>query len=575
MALHSSDFTEDKSMAVAKELIFTNEYCVGCNKCINVCSAMGACISTAADEKGRSHINVDPSRCVGCGACFDACEHGAREYNDDTDAFLADLAAGVPISLLIAPSFRANYPDEYERVLGGLKALGVRHFINVSFGADITTWGYIRYIQEHGFQGGISQPCPAVVTYIEKYIPELLPNLFPVQSPLMCAAIYARKEMGITDRFAFLSPCIAKKLEMEDPENAGLVDYNVTFHHLMEEIREQDFYGEPVTDEVEYGLGTIYPMPGGLKDHVRWFLGDGAFIRQIEGERHMYEYLKAHAQSIAEKEIPFLFIDALNCENGCLCGTATDPDLSSTDQALFQLLTMREQVKNENDDSALSRRLFPEERLEALNKQFEKLELSDYLRHYRDLSAECEVRIPDGDELDHIFNEMGKDTFESRHINCTSCGYNTCMDMATAIYNGFNHRENCVNYLKETVENEQLHLIYQAQHDELLDIFNRRYAMDFLMKTEAGSNSAAYVMADIQDFKSINATYGHELADEILKKVAMDLKDWPAYDGKGDPPDGRMAGRGPYPISGFGQFLQQTAERYRLCGLCARAAQEI
>ena len=316
MTLHSLDQHQNPTTGMTKELVYTNEYCVGCNKCINVCSAMGACISTEADETGRSRINVNPARCVGCGACFDACEHGAREYRDDTDAFLADLAAGEPISLLIAPSFRANYPDEYERVLGGLKALGVRHFINVSFGADITTWGYIKYIQEHGFTGGISEPCPAVVTYIEKYIPELLPNLFPVQSPLMCAAIYARKEMGITDRFAFLSPCIAKKLEIDDPENAGLVDYNVTFHHLMEVVWERDLYGEPVTDEVEYGLGTIYPMPGGLKDHVRWFLGDGAFIRQIEGERHMYEYLKAHAESIRDKEIPFLFIDAWSGARG-------------------------------------------------------------------------------------------------------------------------------------------------------------------------------------------------------------------------------------------------------------------
>ena len=86
---------------------------------------MGACISTVADEKGRSRINVDPVRCVGCGACFDVCEHDAREYNDDTETFLADLAAGKKISLLIAPAFRANYPDEYEKVLGGLKALGV------------------------------------------------------------------------------------------------------------------------------------------------------------------------------------------------------------------------------------------------------------------------------------------------------------------------------------------------------------------------------------------------------------------------------------------------------------------
>ncbi len=509
---------------MTKGLVFSNENCVGCNKCINVCSAMGACISTEADEKGRSRINVDPVRCVGCGACFDVCEHDAREYRDDTEAFLADLAAGKEISLLIAPSFRANYPEEYERVLGGLKALGVRHFINVAFGADITTWGYIRYIRENGFTGGISQPCPAVVTYIEKYLPELLPRLFPVQSPLMCAAIYARKEMGITDRFAFLSPCIAKKLEIDDPENAGLVDYNVTFRHLMKAVRERGLYGEPVTDEVDYGLGTIYPMPGGLRDHVRWFLGDGAFVRQVEGERQLYEYLKNHAQTIADREIPFLFIDALNCKDGCLCGTATDPEISSTDRALFNLLNIREKVKKDSGESAVSRSLTPPQRLEALNRQFSRLTLSDYLRHYRDLSAECAVRIPDTNELEHIFRSMGKETRESRRINCGSCGYNSCMEMATAIYNGFNHRDNCVHFLKNTVEEEHQNLIYQAQHDELLDIFNRRYAMEFLKEAHGAWTSVSYVMADIEGFKGINATYGHEVADEILKRVAMGLK---------------------------------------------------
>lgn len=147
-------------MAKVKELIFTNDKCVGCNKCINVCSAMGACISTEADKTGHSRINVDTDRCVACGACFDACEHGAREYADDTENFLADLAAGKSVSLLIAPAFRANYPDEYERILGGLKALGVKHIISVAFGADITTWGYLKYIRENNFTGGISQPCP-------------------------------------------------------------------------------------------------------------------------------------------------------------------------------------------------------------------------------------------------------------------------------------------------------------------------------------------------------------------------------------------------------------------------------
>ncbi len=82
---------------------------------------------------------------------------------DDTERFFEDLKKGEKISLLLAPAFLANYPREYGTVLGGLKKLGVNRIISVSFGADITTWGYIKYITEHNFTGGISQPCPAIV----------------------------------------------------------------------------------------------------------------------------------------------------------------------------------------------------------------------------------------------------------------------------------------------------------------------------------------------------------------------------------------------------------------------------
>ena len=163
---------------------------------------MGANVAT---ERGRVNIiDVDPERCIACGACLDACEHGAREYSDDVERFFDDLKKGVKISVLIAPAFLANYPREYEKYLGMLKKLGVNRFISVSFGADITTWGYIKYITENKFYGGISQPCPAVVGFIERYTPELIPKLMPVQSPMMCAAIYLNKYMHVSDKLTFI-----------------------------------------------------------------------------------------------------------------------------------------------------------------------------------------------------------------------------------------------------------------------------------------------------------------------------------------------------------------------------------
>ena len=436
-----------------QSLVFTNDSCIGCNKCISVCSCMGACRSEIVD--GSNRIIVDNDRCIACGACFDVCEHNAREFADDTEAFFAALAKGERISLLLAPAFKANYPKEYESVLGGLKQLGVNRIISVSFGADITTWGYLNYINSHNFLGGISQPCPAVVSYIERYMPELLPKLFPVQSPMMCAAIYARKELNITDKLAFISPCVAKKLEIEAPENKGMIQYNVTFDHLMKYIREHHISGSLCSDEIEYGLGSVYPSPGGLKENVYWFLGEDVLIRQIEGEKHLYHFLEKNKSHIANGQTPYLFIDALNCAEGCLCGTATEPAISATDDALCNLAAIRSACKKNSATSAWSTHLSPAKRLKKLNQQFKHLNLNDYLRTYTDRSADCKVSIPSEQEVQAIFHDMNKKTADSQLIDCSCCGYDTCRDMVIAIHNGFNRKENCIHYVKDLAEQEK------------------------------------------------------------------------------------------------------------------------
>lgn len=454
----------------AEALVYTNDQCVGCHKCISVCPVLTA--NKAVEENGQNKIIVDGKQCVACGACFDACAHGARSYNDDTERFFEDLRKGEKISLLLAPAFLANYPREYANVLGGLKKLGVNRIISISFGADITTWGYIKYITEHNFTGGISQPCPAIVGYIEKYIPELLPKLIPVHSPMMCGAIYVKKYMKVSDKLAFISPCVAKKNEIDDPNCGGYVSYNVTFDHLMDYVRKHSISGPVVTDEIEYGLGSIYPMPGGLKENVYWFCGEDVFIRQIEGEKHAYEFLEDYKKRVLDKkDLPFM-VDALNCAKGCIYGPGVEAERSESDDTLYELQKIREASKKNDRRHAFSRKLTPKQRLDRLNRQFKKLDINDFIRHYTDRSKGLEIKHPSAAEVDEIFASMDKRTTLEKSIDCSACGYATCGEMAAAIYNDCNNKNNCIQYIKGKVEQEseaakQMALEVEGKNEEL------------------------------------------------------------------------------------------------------------
>lgn len=426
-------------------LIFTNDNCISCNKCVRVCTSPGA---SYVDADGSSSVvRINPDRCISCGACFDMCEHNARDFYDDTEAFFQALKRGEPITLLIAPAFRAAYPEEYGAILGGLKALGVRRVISVAFGADICTWAYLKYIRENHFHGGISTPCPVAVSYVEHCLPELIPRLIPVQSPLVCAAIYCREQLGITDKIAFLGPCIAKKLET-DAFGDTPVHYSLTFLKLMDYVRRNQVYGPDAADEIEYGLGSFYPAPGGLAENVRWFLGDDTPIRIVSGKTYLFGWLRTNSKNLEEQNTPFLMIDALHCQEGCIEGTATEGRRFEEDRILSTIQKIRSECKSDRADSPWNPLLSPAERLERLNEQFQDLSLSHYLRRFVDRSQSCEQRLPSEEEADRIFNEMLKHTPESRRINCSACGYNTCYDMMVAIHNGFNSRQNCIHYEK-------------------------------------------------------------------------------------------------------------------------------
>ena len=155
-------------------LIYTDtNRCINCKNCIDDCPAPKSNVAVL-DETGTVKIQVNVEECIFCGRCIDACTHGARLFRDDCSEFFTDLKNGKKISLLISPSFFLNYSKNHGNILGYLKSLGVNSIYNVSLWADLTIWAYRNYIKANNHNVLISQPCPAIVSYIEKQQPDLL-----------------------------------------------------------------------------------------------------------------------------------------------------------------------------------------------------------------------------------------------------------------------------------------------------------------------------------------------------------------------------------------------------------------
>lgn len=64
-------------------------------------------------------------------------------------------------------------------------------------------------------------------------------------------------------------------------------------------------------------------------------------------------------------------------------------------------------------------------------------------------------------------------------------------------------------------------LNYMAFRDGLTGLYNRRYAIEQLPQDLLGTEQTVLVLADIDDFKNINDTYGHDAGDKLLICIAQ------------------------------------------------------
>ncbi len=416
--------------------------CIGCNACIRCCP-----IPNANTYDGQV-VKINNKECIRCGECVKHCPHGARYYTDDIDKVMELIQAHQKVSFVVAPAIKASMDGTWRHVLQWFKDQGVHEIYDGAFGADICTYMHIQYLNQHGGAKVISQPCAAIVNYAEMHKPDLLPHLSPVQSPLMCAAIYARKYLHNNDTLVGITPCIAKTVEFQ---NTGVVSYNVTFKSIIRYMREHGITLSHGHSPFEFSAargfdGAFYPIPGGLKECLHAYDPELS-VSTSEGAQKVYEDLDNYLKT-DKNHLPTVY-DVLSCEFGCNTGAGARDSINN-----FNAYDIMSHARKWGTKKNVSERFH--------RKIFKLLRMEDFIRTYQN---RCTTERPSDAQLDAVYKSMGKFTEADRSINCHACGFKSCHDMATTIFYGNNHPNNCMVY-----EKNQMHLLakkIEQQNEEL------------------------------------------------------------------------------------------------------------
>ncbi len=402
-------------------LVYTiKELCRTCYTCVRECPAKAIRIVGGQAE-------VIDERCIACGNCTKVCSQGAKVFLNTTDRVVKLLDASSKVAAIIAPSFPAEFYDipDHHVLTGMIKALGFEFVAEVSFGADLVADRYKKLVSE-GKNFYISSDCPSIVNYIKFYHPALVDNLAPIVSPMVAMSRVVREKYGKDTKIVFIGPCIAKKAESSE------IDEAITFTELRDMLADRGITPETINpvdfDQPVGGRGAIFPVARGLLQTAK--ISDNAITGNIiaaEGRIDFQGALKEFEAGLIKNQ----HMELLCCE-GCIMG----PGLSKNGKQYNRrsLVSSYASSKMQNIDSESWQKSFEE---------FAELDLS--IRHK---SEDHPIETLSENDVNDILIKMGKKTKKDQ-LDCGACGYESCVEHAIAIKKGLAEVEMCLPYTIE------------------------------------------------------------------------------------------------------------------------------
>jgi iron only hydrogenase large subunit-like protein len=435
--------------------IYTRETeCKDCSKCVRYCPVKAIKV---ADGQAK----IVPEMCVACGTCVRICPAKAKRVRDDLDRVKHLLRQNRDYYVSIAPSYASEFPElPVANLIAALHALGFAGVSETALGAQEVSTRVAAELAESRRKLFLSSACPAAVTYVQKYLPELSDSVTSVFSPLLTHCIMLREEFGNDIGVIFIGPCGAKKNEGD--RHPELLDAVITFTDLRQWFEDADIDPAALTPHEEDRFvpegsqeGALYPIEGGMIDTIRMQAGNNpARYSTVAGVTGIERVLLGIRPEQLTQPI---FLELLACRGGCINGPCASVRQGSLQQW----------------QDIISRARVPASPINRLPRH----DIDEFL---------CDQALPakqfTEQQIRYALRQIGKEHVEDE-LNCGGCGYETCREFARSLLNGHAEAAMCLSYLKGEAlrkANALLHCIPSAivlvDSDMKVVDCNRRFA---------------------------------------------------------------------------------------------------